>query len=74
MGALVTSEADSMSPLRFGMRQADKAMWADMGFCKDKGISEKKKYRRYRTVVQACVHHSSEGSIRTKELIDTVHG
>ena len=46
VGALVTSEANSMSLLRFRMRLADEAMWADVGFYKDKGISEQNKHGR----------------------------
>ena len=59
--ALITSEADSMSALRLRMGQADKALWADMKFYKNKGISEGKKHGRYRVVVQACILHSCEG-------------
>ena len=66
VGALVTSEANSMSLQRFRMRLADEAMWADVGFYKDKGISEQNKHGRYWALLQACVLHSNEGLIRTK--------
>ena len=40
MGALITKEADSMSAMKFRMIKADKAMWMDMKFYKNKGIAE----------------------------------
>ena len=39
MGALITKEADSMSAMKFRMIKADKAMWMDMKFYKNKGIA-----------------------------------
>ena len=38
MGALITAEADSMSALRFRMRQTERAMWADKRFYKSKDV------------------------------------
>ena len=40
MGALITKEADSMSPVKFRTNEADKAMWMDTHFYKNKGIAE----------------------------------
>ena len=67
MGALVTAEAESMSAMRYGMSQADKAMWRDMTFYRNKGISEERVHMRYCSVV-----HSSDGWSRTNEMIDTI--
>ena len=39
MGALISTEADSMSALKFRMNKADKALWMDMKFYKNKGIA-----------------------------------
>ena len=71
MDALITSEADSMSALRFRMCKADEALWFDMT-CQ--GISEGRKHGRYRAVVQACILHSCESWSWTKELADTIDG
>ena len=60
MGALITKEADSMSSMKFPMNKADKALWMDLEFCKNKGIAEGRKHKRYREVVQSCIRHSSE--------------
>ena len=47
------------SALRFRMSQADKAMWVDMVFYKNNGISERMKHGRYRAVVQASIWQES---------------
>ena len=74
MEALISAEADSMSALGFRMSQADKSMWADIELYKNKGSLDKRRYRMSRAVVQACIHHPSEGWSWTKELVDTLHG
>ena len=58
MDAMITQEADSMRAMRFRMRKADKALWMDLKFYKNKGIAEERKPKRYREVVQACLLHS----------------
>ena len=39
MGALISKEAESMSALKFRMNKADKALWMEMKFYKNKGIA-----------------------------------
>ena len=53
MGALITKEADSTSPMKFRKNKADKALWMDTHFYKNKGIAEGRKHQRYRDVVQS---------------------
>ena len=48
MGALISKEADSMSALKFRLNKADKALWMDIQFYKNKGIPEGRKHKRYR--------------------------
>ena len=60
MRALITKEADSMSAMKFRMNKADKALWMDMKFYKNKGIAEGRNTKRYREVVQSCILHSCE--------------
>ena len=74
MGAFVTKEADSMSAMRFWMNKADKALWMDMKLCKNKGIAEGRKHKRYKEVVQSCILHSCESWSWDKEMIDALHG
>ena len=63
-----------MSALKFRMKKADKALWMDMKFHKNKGLAEGKKHRRYREVVQSCIPHSSESWSLNKGMVDTLHG
>ena len=74
MGALISKEADMMSALKFRMNKADKALWTDMKFYKNKGIAEERKHKRYREVVQSCILHSCESWSWNKEMVDTLHG
>ena len=60
MGALISKEADSTSALKFRMNTADKALWMDIQFYKNKGLAEGRKHKRYREVVQSCILHSCE--------------
>ena len=60
MGALITKEAGSMSAMKFRMNNADKALWMDIKFYKNKGIAEGKMHKKYREVVQSCILHSCE--------------
>ena len=73
MGA-TTKEADSMSSMKFRMNKADKALWMDMKFYKNKGIAEGRKHKRYREVVQSCIRHSSESWSWNLEMVDVLHG
>ena len=43
-GALIANEADWLSAMRFRMIQVNKALWADEGFYKYKGVSENKRH------------------------------
>ena len=70
MGALITKEADTMSAVNFRKNKADKALCMDMKFYKNKGIAEGKKHKRYRELVQWCIHHSCESVSWNKEMID----
>ena len=56
------------------MNQADEAMWCDMAFYKNKVTAELRKDMRYRSLLQACSLHSSDGWSWTEEMIDTVYG
>ena len=60
MGALISTEADSMSAVKFRMNKADKALWIDIKIYKNKGIAAGSKHTRYREVVQSCILHSCE--------------
>ena len=42
------------------MNKADKAVWMDMKFHKNKGIAEGRNHKRYREIVQSCLLHSCE--------------
>ena len=46
MGALITKEADSMSAMKFRMSKADKALWMDMKFYKEKGVAEREEAQK----------------------------
>ena len=61
MGAMITTEADSMSAMRFRMMKADRVFWTDFQFYKNEGIAEGRKHKRYREVVQPRILHSCEG-------------
>ena len=61
-----------MSAVRLRMSQADKTMWGDWAFYKNKGISRLRKHMRYRSVLQACVLRPREGWYWTQEMIDTL--
>ena len=41
---MIANEVDWLSAMRFRMSQVNKAMWADKGFFKNRGTSEKKKH------------------------------
>ena len=60
MGALITTEADTMSAMRYRMGQAGKAMRMGMKFDKAKGISERRKPETYLQLVQALVLNANE--------------
>ena len=74
MGALISKETDSMSALKFHTNKADKALWMDIKFFKNKGIAVGRKHKRYREVVQSCILHSCESWSWNKEMVDTLHG
>ena len=74
MGALITKEADTMSAMKFQMNKADKALWIDTKFYKNKGLAERRKHKRYREVVQSCILHSCESWSWNKEMVDALHG
>ena len=74
MGALVTKEAGSMSPMKFRMSKADKAPWVDMKFFRNKGTAEGRRHQRFREVVQMYDLHSCEGWSGNKEMVDALHG
>ena len=74
MGALITKEADSMSAMKFRMNNADKALWMDTKFYRNKGFAEGRKRKRYRAVVHSCILHSCESWSGNKEMVDASHG
>ena len=57
---VMSKEEDSMNAMRFRMSMANKAMWTNMKFKKNKGIAEGRKHKRCGEVVQACILHSFE--------------
>ena len=70
IGAVITKEVDLMSAMKFRMNKADKALWMDMKFYKNKRIAEGRKHRRYREVVQSSILHSCESWSWNKEMVD----
>ena len=71
MGALITKEADSMSAVKFQTNKADKAMWMDTHFYKNKGIAEGKNHKG---TERWCNRKSSENWSWNKEMVDALRG
>ena len=63
-----------MSAMRLLMNKADKAVWMDMKFHKNKGIAEGRNHKRYREIVQSCLLHSCESQSWNKEMVDALQG
>ena len=74
MGALITKEAGSMSPMKCRMSKADKAPWVDMKFFRKKETAEGRRHKRFREVVQMYVLQLCEGWRGNKEMVDALHG
>ena len=66
MGALITKEADSMSAMKFRMIKADKAMWMDVKFYKNKRNCVGKETQKIQGG-GAIVHSSLMGKLEVEQ-------